>query len=100
MPSMGMACTQVDIIAFHHAAMFSPAMSTLMTALTKGFIPPLPKLTVPPLSKCSPNLEATTMGHLENKRNTSSPHNQKGYNSKRAQAHKRMSCIYSHNQTI
>jgi hypothetical protein len=38
MPTIGTACTPADIVAFHHAAMFSPAISTLLTALTKGYI--------------------------------------------------------------
>jgi hypothetical protein len=65
-PTIGNSCTPGDIVAFHHAALFSPALSTLTTALLKGFIPPLPGLTVALLRKYSPNLEATAMGHMDN----------------------------------
>jgi hypothetical protein len=53
-------------VAFHHAALFSLAISTLTTALTKGFIPPLPGLTVTLLRKYTPHLEATAMCHMDN----------------------------------
>jgi hypothetical protein len=68
LPAIGNSCTPADIVAFHHAALFSPAISTLTTALQKGFIPPLPGLTVTLLRKYTPDLEATTMGHLDNRR--------------------------------
>ena len=67
-PSLGNSCTPADIVAFHHAALFSPAISTLRTALQKGFIPPLPGLTETLLRKYTPDLEATAMGHLDNHR--------------------------------
>jgi hypothetical protein len=67
-PAIGHSCTPADIVAFHHAALFSPAISTLTTALQKGHIPPLPGLTVNLLRKYTPDLEATTMGHLDNRR--------------------------------
>ena len=67
-PAIGNSCTPADIVAFHHAALFSPALSTLTTALKKGFIPPLPGLTESLLRKYPPDLEATTMGHLDNRR--------------------------------
>jgi hypothetical protein len=67
-PAIGNSCTPADIVAFHHAALFSPAISTLTTALLKGFLPPLPGLTVALLRKYTPNLEATATGHMDNKR--------------------------------
>ena len=57
-----------DLVAFHHAALFSPAISTLHTAIKKGYLPPLPGLTEQTLKKYPPPLEATTMGHLDNRR--------------------------------
>jgi hypothetical protein len=43
--SIGTA-TPAELVAFEHASLFSPALSTLGTALTKGFTPPqLPGLT-------------------------------------------------------
>ena len=67
-PRLGNSCTHADVVAFHHAAMFSPTISTLATALKKQYIPPLPGLTENLLRKYQPNLEATTMGHLDNTR--------------------------------
>ena len=32
--------TQTDLVAFAHAALFSPSLSTLKTALENGFLPP------------------------------------------------------------
>jgi hypothetical protein len=66
--TMGSSCTPADIVAFHHTAFFSPAIATLMTALQKNYIPPLPGLTAGLLRKYTPNLEATAMGHLDNRR--------------------------------
>jgi hypothetical protein len=63
---MGNSCTPANIVAFHHTALFSMAISTLTTALHKGFIPPLPGLSVALLRKYTPNLEATAMGHMDN----------------------------------
>jgi hypothetical protein len=57
-----------DLVAFHHAALWSPSISTLETALDKQYLPPLPGLTKALLSKYRPDLEATTMGHLDSKR--------------------------------
>ena len=68
-PTIGNSCTPADIVAFHHAALFSPSISTIMAmALKKGYIPPLPGLTETLLRKYTPDLEATTMGHLDNRR--------------------------------
>jgi hypothetical protein len=67
-PAIGHDCTPANIVAFHHAALFSPALSTLTKALKKGYLPPLPGLTETLLRKYPPDLEATTMGHLDNRR--------------------------------
>jgi hypothetical protein len=66
--TMEHACTPANIVAFHHAALFSPAISTLTMALRKGYLPPLPGLSVTLLRKYTPDLEATAMGHMDNKR--------------------------------
>jgi hypothetical protein len=68
-PAIGNSCTPGNIVAFHHAALFSPAISTLATVLLKCFIPPLPGLTESLLCKYPPTLEATAMGHLDIRRN-------------------------------
>jgi len=57
-----------DLVAFAHAALFSPTISTLNKALTKGFIPPIPGLTKRSLKKYPPNLIATIKGHLDRAR--------------------------------
>jgi hypothetical protein len=72
-PAIGNSCTPADITAFHHAALFSPAISTLTTALLKGFIPPLPGLSTALLQKYTSNLEATAMGHMDNRREKNNP---------------------------
>ena len=66
MATIGNSSGPGDIVAFHHAALFSPAISTLQTAMEKNFLPPLPGLTKHTLAKYTPNLEATMMGHLDN----------------------------------
>jgi hypothetical protein len=56
-----------DLVAFHHAALFSPTMATLETAITKQYLPPRPGLTLTTLRKYKPDLEATAMGHMDAK---------------------------------
>jgi hypothetical protein len=56
-----------DLVSFHHTALWSPSMSTLETALDKQYLPPLPGLSKALLRKYRPDLEATTMGHLDSK---------------------------------
>jgi hypothetical protein len=60
--------TPEELVAFAHAALFSPAISTLETALTRGYLPPFPGLTRRSLHQHPPHSEATTMGHMDNKR--------------------------------
>jgi hypothetical protein len=60
--------TPEELVAFAHAALFSPALSTLMTALKKNYLPPFPGLTETSLRKYPPHSEATVMGHLDNRR--------------------------------
>ena len=57
-----------DLVAFAHASLFSPAISTLNKALSKGFIPPIPGLSKRLLKKYPPNLIATIKGHLDRAR--------------------------------
>ena len=54
-----------DLVTFAHAALWSPAVSTLAKALAKGFLPPFPGLTTKSLNKYPPNSEATVKGHLD-----------------------------------
>ena len=60
--------TPADLVKFAHAALFSPAISTLKTALAKGYLPPFPGLTQESLNKYTPVSEATIKGHLAGKR--------------------------------
>ena len=65
--------TPADLVAFAHAALFSPALSTLKRALAMGFIPPFIGLTETSLNRYPPTLEATAMGHLDaHRKNTRS----------------------------
>ena len=65
--------TQANLVTFAHAALFSPAVSTLKQALRKGFLPPFVGLTETSLHRYPPSLEATSMGHLDaHRKNTNS----------------------------
>jgi hypothetical protein len=55
-------------VHFSHASFGSPAISTLLRALRKGYLSTLPRLTSALLCKHMPNTEATAMGHLDRKR--------------------------------
>jgi hypothetical protein len=57
--------TPQALVAFSHAALFSPALFTLTTALTKGFLPPMPGRTLATLCKHPPKSAATIKGHLD-----------------------------------
>jgi hypothetical protein len=67
-PNIQPSCTPADLVAFFHAALFSPATSTLLQALKKGFLPPFTGLTEANLRKHPPPAEATIMGHLDSRR--------------------------------
>jgi hypothetical protein len=54
-----------DLCAFHHAALFSPAPSTLQFAIKQGFLDSFPGLTQRAVKKYLPPSEATTKGHLD-----------------------------------
>ena len=54
-----------ELIAFSHAALFSPVLSTLEYALRSNFIIHFPGLTVPLLRKYPPKSLATAKGHLD-----------------------------------
>jgi Reverse transcriptase (RNA-dependent DNA polymerase) len=66
--ALGNSNHPADLVAFHHAALWSPSISTLEIALRHKYLPPLPGLTTTLLRKYRPDLEATTMGHLDGKR--------------------------------
>jgi hypothetical protein len=59
------AATPQALVAFSHAALFSPALSTLITALAKAFLLPMPGLTLANLCKYPPKSVVTIKGHLD-----------------------------------
>ena len=56
------------LVAFAHAALFSPAIATLHIALTRNFLPALPGLTTTLLRKHPPRSSAMIKGHLDQSR--------------------------------
>ena len=57
-----------DLVAFAHATLFSPALSTLEKALSNGFLTNFPGLTFNMLHKHPPQSIATIKGHLDQTR--------------------------------
>jgi hypothetical protein len=57
--------TPQALVASSHAALFSPSLSTLVTALTKVFLPPMTGLALATLRKYPPKSVATIKGHLD-----------------------------------
>ena len=62
--AVGNNAKTADLVAFHHASLFSPSISTLQKALQKGYLPLFPGLTKRSLKKYPPTLAATIKGHL------------------------------------
>jgi hypothetical protein len=56
--------TPANLVAFAHAALFSPSLTTLGLALAKGYIPNLPGLSTATLRRHPPNSAAMVKGHL------------------------------------
>ena len=54
-----------DLAAYHHAALGSPAQSTLLRAISKGHLHTFPGLTTSLITKHLPKSIATTMGHQD-----------------------------------
>jgi len=59
--------TQAELVRFYHAALGSPAVSTLLAALRKGFIN-IPGFTVKAVRRNIPHTIATSKGHLDQTR--------------------------------
>jgi Reverse transcriptase (RNA-dependent DNA polymerase) len=59
------AASPADLVAFAHAAMFSPALSTLAMALTKGYLSNFPGLSSALLRKFPPQSAPMIKGHLD-----------------------------------
>jgi len=62
------SATPAEIVAFMHAALFSPALSTLDLAFSKGYLPNLPGLTQKLLRKHPPHSIPMIKGHLDQAR--------------------------------
>ena len=60
--------TAANMVAFMHAAFFSPAISTLEKALQKGYINNIPGFTQATLKKYPSQLVAMIKGHLDQTR--------------------------------
>ena len=59
------SATPAEIVAFAHAALFSPALSTLSTALTKRYLTNFPGLSLQLIHKHPPHSVAMVKGHLD-----------------------------------
>jgi hypothetical protein len=59
------SATPAETVAFAHATLFSPALSTLHTALAKGYLHNFPGLTAKSLRKYPPRSFAMIKGHLD-----------------------------------
>ena len=62
------AATPADLVAFAHAALFSPTLSTLDKALKQGFLTNFPGLTQKTLRQYPPQSPAMIKGHLDQTR--------------------------------
>ena len=57
-----------DFVKFVHASMGSPALSTLLAAVRKGYLSSWPRLTSSLVDAHPPNTLATAQGHLTQRR--------------------------------
>ena len=62
------SATPAETVAFAHAALFSPALSTLHAALEKGYLHNFPGLTARSLRKYPPRSAPMVKGHLDQAR--------------------------------
>lgn len=69
--AMHLSATPAELVAFAHAALFSPAISTLTTALDRNYITGFPGLTKTLLKKHPPISDAMVKGHLDQVRKNS-----------------------------
>jgi hypothetical protein len=68
-PSPTPPASPAELVAFAHAALFSPALSTIFTALDMNHVTGFPGLTSKLVRKNPPKFIATTMGHMDQSRN-------------------------------
>jgi hypothetical protein len=57
-----------DRIAFYHAALFSPVLSTWTHAINAGYLDSWPALTAKQVAQYAPRSEATSLGHMHAQR--------------------------------
>ena len=62
------SATPSELVAFAHATLFSPALSTLKQALDRGYLPNFVGLTAKALTKHPPHSVAMIKGHLDQAR--------------------------------
>ena len=62
------SATPADLVAFAHASLFSPALSTLKLALERGYLPNFMGLTAKELSAHPPTSVAMVKGHMDQDR--------------------------------
>jgi len=62
------SATPAELVAFAHAALFSPTLSTLKQALERGYLTAFPGLSAKTLAKYPPNSIAMHKGHLDQSR--------------------------------
>jgi len=72
------SATPAEIVAFAHAALFSPVLATLMLALRRNWVHHFPGLTARSLKKHPPNSIATAKGHMDQSRQGKQSTKQKG----------------------
>jgi hypothetical protein len=60
--------TTAELVAFVHATLFSPALSTIESAIGKGYLTNFPGLTLRSLRQNPPRSIATTKGHMDQTR--------------------------------
>jgi len=62
------SATPAELVAFAHAALFSPALSTLAEALRRGHLPEFAGLTLQRLRQYPPQSIAMMQGHMDQER--------------------------------
>ena len=66
--AVSLSATPAELVAFAHASLFSPALTTLNAALDKNFLPQLPGLTGRTLRKHPPLSAPMLKGHMDHTR--------------------------------
>jgi hypothetical protein len=59
------SATPADLVAFAHASLFSPVLSTLQTSLDLNYLTNMPGISKATLNKYKPHSKATVKGHMQ-----------------------------------